>query len=876
MASALPEVLPTYLRPLAECQALLCTDHGSCYTRDSYDRHLTEKHGLTRKVKKRVLDLLRGENIANQRSEAVLPTPDSVPISGLPLYSGYRCGNCDFRTTGLESVRRHCSKVHKQTSNKTAAFKAVQLQTLWAEKKYIQYFEVVSRDLNVDSSPQDRPHPPPPNSRDQLKKRFEDAQTKQSERYQTLGDPQHKSEVTPWLRATGFHVHLADIDLKLLPTSYALPKDDEDPRLCSILNSVARILRRSMQALGDDRYTDSRRINRHNAKILNTFRSSEFSQRPLSRLQNPSSLQRYILIWQKLVCYYFRVTNGEALRDDIFITTNQQNNSLIAVMREIAAQKAAVIDHPNPNPKRRASRRIPDADPEVEVRVDLAPDEIDEEEKARQVQLDKLVLSFCVALIQQPLSERTFDSAIISFAAALAWDARERTWMKVNNYSSYLSSLIYDCQLFTAQHCLDAFDGGETDNLTQYLTRFCKRWLLNNSQSPVAELLSIRLIAFAIGKTTVNQAQIRWHQDGETLVYNDLRYSISDLRSEIRQGIKSARRILHEDLCFGLKGVPTFDISKVQDNWDSSKPGASFLTDVRNEDLFEGGEGWIFDHLIQDPEKAGLFLKLGGNGQWRVSSDAAREYEHSNQAFLKSMSNVIHKGSGQPSRITEFLGLRVCNVSFDKRNLFVHDGHLLFVLTYHKSIGRTNASRWPVRFLLPEVAQLLLQYLVLITPFRRWLQEEVMIPDDVSEYLWSSGREIWSENKMSNILKSESKAAIGIEVTPRAWRQIAVGIAIKKFASVQYQTDLDINGDLDEDEEDPEDVGGEIGSMANVFHYQAAHTPHTGNQVYGGTINFREGLTDAGVQEYLRASQMWHRLCQDPLQTSLRPIICQA
>ena len=160
-----------------------------------------------------------------------------------------------------------------------------------------------------------------------------------------------------------------------------------------------------------------------------------------------------------------------------------------------------------------------------------------------------------------------------------------------------------------------------------------------------------------------------------------------------------------------------------------------------------------------------------------------------NQAFLKSMSNVIHKGSGQPSRITEFMGLRVCNVSSDKRNLFVHNGHLLFVLTYHKSIRRTNASRWPVRFLLPEVAQLLLQYLMLITPFRRWLQEEVMIPDHVSEYLWSSGREIWSENKMSNVLKSESKAAIGIEVTPRAWRQIAVGTAIKKFAGVQPVSD---------------------------------------------------------------------------------------
>lgn len=29
-------------------------------------------------------------------------------------------------------------------------------------------------------------------------------------------------------------------------------------------------------------------------------------------------------------------------------------------------------------------------------------------------------------------------------------------------------------------------------------------------------------------------------------------------------------------------------------------------------------------------------------------------------------------------------------------------------------------------------------------------------------------------------------------------------------------------------------------------------------------MNFRAGLTDAGLQEYLSASQMWHSLCRDP------------
>ena len=869
--------LPTSLRVLPECQALLCSEHGSCYTWENLERHLSEGHGILRKAKKQIIESLRHQPIANQREEAIVPENGRPPIDGLPVYNGYQCGQCTFMTIGRKELQRHCSKSHKHTSMQAAQFQTVQLQTLWAENKHIRYFEVVSRQLNIYSPtaesitthlPFNAP-PPQAITNEQLKRRFKNAQTKVSERDQKLGEPQHISEVTPWLRATGFYLHVADIDLKTLPASYAVPKGEDDPQLSTILESVARILRKSMQALSDDRGTDSRRINRHNAKILNTFRPSETSQRPLSRLQNAKSLGKYILTWQNLVCYYFRVTTGEALRDDIFVATDEQNECLVAVLAEISAQQQAAESSPAGRGRQsRARHSLVPSDSEFEPSSDSNEDE-EKEAKARQARLDKLVLAFCVALIQQPLPERTFDSAIISFAAVLAWDADQQAWMKISNYSSYLSCLIYDCQLFAVQHCLNAFDHGLIDDLTQCISSFCRKWILNDSQGPVAELLSFRLLAFAIGKTTVNQAQIRWHEDGETLVYNDLRYSLSDLRSEIRHSIESARRIMKEDLCFGLKEVPTFDLSKIQDNWDASKAGASFVTDTRNADLFEDLAGWIIDHLLKDPEKAALFFQMNSNGQWIVKSDAAKQYLCSVQAFLRPMSIGMLKGSGQPPRIEEFLGLRVSNTLFDKRGLFMHNGWMLFILTYHKSIGRTNASRWPVRVLLPEVAQLLAQYLVVVVPFLRFLSVEVRVPEEVSPYLWSHGKEVWSSNKMSQVLKSGSEAAIGVKISGRAWRQIAVGIALKKFAGTAYQTELDIHGD--EDEEEGEDPHLDAGSMPNVFHYQAAHTPRTGNQVYGGTINFREGLTDAGLQEYLRASQMWHQLCRDPVQTSYRP-----
>jgi superfamily II DNA helicase RecQ len=51
---------------------------------------------------------------------------------------------------------------------------------------------------------------------------------------------------------------------------------------------------------------------------------------------------------------------------------------------------------------------------------------------------------------------------------------------------------------------------------------------------------------------------------------------------------------------------------------------------------------------------------------------------------------------------------------------------------------------------------------------------------------------------------------------------------------------------------------GTKGQMADAFHWQASHNPSVGNRTYGGTVNFRGSLTDAGLQEYIRISQMWH------------------
>ena len=75
---------------------------------------------------------------------------------------------------------------------------------------------------------------------------------------------------------------------------------------------------------------------------------------------------------------------------------------------------------------------------------------------------------------------------------------------------------------------------------------------------------------------------------------------------------------------------------------------------------------------------------------------------------------------------------------------------------------------------------------------------------------------------------------------------------IKKFIGINYQLDT-VNEDGDKD-----DVGRLGSTIPKALHQQASYISITRNRAYGGTINFRKGLTDAILQEFIRVSRMWY------------------
>jgi hypothetical protein len=65
----------------------------------------------------------------------------------------------------------------------------------------------------------------------------------------SIAAARHVSEVTPFIKRAGIHVHLEGLEVKDLGPSYRMPRQDQEPLLFAICESVYRVLEATMAVL---------------------------------------------------------------------------------------------------------------------------------------------------------------------------------------------------------------------------------------------------------------------------------------------------------------------------------------------------------------------------------------------------------------------------------------------------------------------------------------------------------------------------------------------------------------------------------------------------------------------------------------------------
>ena len=111
-----------------------------------------------------------------------------------------------------------------------------------------------------------------------------------------------------------------------------------------------------------------------------------------------------------------------------------------------------------------------------------------------------------------------------------------------------------------------ATEEDESVDFTTVLVEFRNEWLLNDTRGPINEILSLRLHAGRIAKTTVQTAQIRWKSDNKTIIYKDIELPMQSIRDLVQHQLARAMSIFKQDLCFSLDNIPLYSLGEIVDN----------------------------------------------------------------------------------------------------------------------------------------------------------------------------------------------------------------------------------------------------------------------------------------------------------------------
>lgn len=150
-------------------------------------------------------------------------------------------------------------------------------------------------------------------------------------------------------------------------------------------------------------------------------------------------------------------------------------------------------------------------------------------------------------------------------------------------------------------------------------------------------------------------------------------------------------------------------------------------------------------------------LRANFNSSLEWKPKALQNYGRQVNRFLEHLLLLVHLTSGQPARVTEIISVRHVN-TMHHRNIFIKDGLVGIVTSYHKGSTCTGSTKIIHRYLPKEVGELLVYYLLLIFPFVKQItllpsNATAQIPDS---FLWSQGGESWNSQRLSEILERES------------------------------------------------------------------------------------------------------------------------
>lgn len=671
-------------------------------------------------------------------------------------------------------------------------------------------------------------------------------------------------EPNPWLRRTGWARHLGGLDREELRALVAPLEQEGEAELRVIHRAFQLLIREAQKNAVTDVVGQAALFEAHRKE------AGTKAKKPFNSRMDKTTFREYTRCWNQLLSYIVRADDLEEEKRPKFSMTSQQE---------------AAFD-------------------ELMDTVDEVVEAGEEEEGLTRVRVR--LLPFCIALLDHDLADHQYKSVIISGLAVLGLQEGGR-WANPEDFTPKLSAVIKLARLMVIETAYQTRQVSISQNMAQGMSQsdaetsapmhvklvqgMTRKFMMlmgeDGNPTPMDWMLDTRTYGLHIRYSTPAEGTVSW--DGETILYQEIRFSMEKIRGMVLGLVSEARRQLIGDLLLleldqhgEVKGqrLAVIDWSNMADNVTEQQLGWSFLKDSRNRFEIDGIDGrkWLARRVVEEEELG--FVRRGGQGDQSVpwEKETIQQYQRNMEGFQEKLLILTHLVGGQAARAPEIIGIRHRNTTNGGvRNIFVDQGLVMFVTAYHKGYEFSERTKLIQRFLPREVGELMVYYLWLVVPFWETIQVVVDRVVELSAFVWGDAKtgeedeeqgqegeedrgedqglcrppRRWTSERMRRIMQRESTKWIGETLNISAWRQIAIAIA-RRFLRENFSVDEDQHGgdeDFDEDNH-----GGD-----SVWDLQAGHGTRIAGLIYARLLSEGRFETKSQRERFRQVSQEWHQ-----------------
>jgi superfamily II DNA helicase RecQ len=886
-----------YFEHVVEYQIAVCRECRHGVLPSHIESHVRRLHKVEHAEAKRIAEAVHGwAGVAEYASEVQVPSQVVEPIPELPMFAdGKLCqldpDGCHKVFRSVKAIKEHWRQVHEWSTagkrgrpgrvskkrmqeRRDKGFGAVLCQRLFVQGQGSQYFQVQPAGSHAANM---QPVPGSQAAWAQVGKQMARVWESMEKRAQDTIQEGEKDEVNPWLERTQWMPYLVGMERPALLACMERPVASPDPGQESEAEPVEAAIWAAMDGIA--RFSQSSVVEQVGVFVrLEAIRTEKHQTRfqPLQPYMDKDAIVKHTRPWQQMLMFFARTQREHTWKSPQYRFTRRQQEAWEALVE--AAERDSRSEETDQEEEE--DEDMVDA---VEEAVEADEQEEEEEEQAQQTErktltrVQKACLTFCIALLNQSITRKEYDSPLVCALAVLG--VKGDGWKGPEQYPPILSAVIKIARFMVVQQALElsgperkeeeeAFEDDsayESDGSRAHTRRpkgclhfvqeMMDRFMVRGSHGPMQWMLDLRTYGLKIHYNTTSQGHVEWTGKDE-LLYKGLQFTMAQFRSMVHGLATESRRLLQEELLFGnqvAEPVPSVPWESIRDNPTDERPGWNFLQDQRTQ-MPVDGKRWLFERIGKEARIRNRFMKPGTRSG--VDREAVEQYVDRVIAFREKLAVLMHICGGQPGRGPELLSVRHSNtVQGGHRNIFIEDGMVVYATRYHKGYNVSGDVKIIHRYLPRQVGELVVWYMWLVLPFQQRLEALVWEKDAVSSHMWPadpSGRK-WTSDRLREALKQESRIGLGQDWTMAGYRQMAIGISrrfLRKSTAFQH--------DESEEGKEGEEVDEEK-MAARIADWQAGHTTHIAGMVYARGIMELSGAVADRRQQYRASSTDWHR-----------------